>query len=273
MADADRDVPGGPTAEVGAEQTILPSPHVRVLDPSHRERYLARFGDAGGDPAEQFLLNTQIRPGELRYLPSAEDVAELREWFLSSRRAFAPDVVPPGSAPPEVSLEDLASRFGADLASLLSMFGPDQPMADSLFNVDLSLILGCEVFLVPPRLGRVVLERRRPTPVLDDLVACVPDDRAVRFATCRAVLALSVVPHRTQILLGPRGLRTVLMEAGVLLANVLSAASRAGLDPCPVLDFSDWAADQVLENDGLERTCLALIGLGPTAEAEERPGD
>ena len=250
--------------EVGAEQTVLPSPNVVSLKPSNRDRYLARLSDCVGDPAEHFLLNTQLRPGELSGLPSQAQASSLREWFLSSRRAFEPGTLVEGAAAPEIDIASLAPR----LARLLSIFGVDGPMGDSLFNLDLNLILDGTLHLLPPRTDRLVFERTLQPEPLAAVRAALLEDDAARCPDSSIVVCISVVPQRSQILYGPRGLRLVLMEAGVMLANFVSAAVSCSLAPHPVMHFSNWDIDALVGNDGLERTSLALVILPMTDEID-----
>ena len=130
----------------GLEQTILPSPHVALLAPDHRETYAHRLGDVTGTAAEHYQANSRLRPWELAELPAEDDAEAVREWFLRSGRSYDPACLVPGAGAPQRPLAELPGP----IAALLGRFGPDGPMATSLYAADLIVALDDTLTLMPP---------------------------------------------------------------------------------------------------------------------------
>lgn len=68
---------------------------------------------------------------------------------------------------------------------------------------------------------------------------------------------------RNDLLMGPRGYRRTLVEAGQVAQLVLSEAGRQGLAVWPLYEFSDREVDRALEADGTEEgTLMAFMTKG-----------
>ena len=74
-------------------------------------------------------------------------------------------------------------------------------------------------------------------------------------------LAVVATFARSRVKYGVRGYRFTLMEAGHLAQNALLVATALGLATVPWGGFVDAEADHLLELDGVDRSCLYLIGL------------
>lgn len=83
-------------------------------------------------------------------------------------------------------------------------------------------------------------------------------------------LAVVATFGRSRVKYGVRGYRFAMIEVGHLAQNALLVATALGLHTVPWGGFVDREADRFLELDGLDRSCLYLIGLcgdGGTAAA------
>lgn len=238
----------------GLEQTILPSPHVTLLAPDAREVYSHRLADVTGTAAEQYQVNSRLRPWELAGLPSEEEVEAVRRWFLQSGRDFAGADLVPGAAAPRRPFADLPAPLAALFGRLAG------PMATSLYVADLIVAFDDGLWLLPPG-GDALVAERRQSGWRARMTAAVPPALRGPFGTAAAVVAVVCVPWRTMTSYGERGYRRALMETGVLVSNVCGAAVELGLRPYPVLDYVDTDIDTLLGDDGVERFCAALVPL------------
>jgi hypothetical protein len=250
------------------EQTVLPSPHVALLAPSARDAYAHRLADAVGTAAEQYQANSRMRPWELVDVPTDEDVAALREWFLRTGRTYDSQSLVDGA---EAPLRPLAGLPGP-IAGVLSHFGVDGQFANSLFANDIVVALDDELLLMPPRGAALVFERQVPD-WRRRLADAVPPPQRDHVERAAAVLAVVTVPWRHMVLYGERGYRRALMETGTLTSSLCGLAAKAGLRPRPLLDFVDTTVDDLLGNDGVERFCAALVTLTPAGGSQpSEPG-
>lgn len=255
------------TYTAGLEQTVLPSPQVTNLDPGRRDVYADRLADAAGSAADHYQVNSRLRPWELADLPSAQEVRAVQEWFLRSGRSYDPDQLRSGVDAPLRPLSGLPAPF----AALLGRFGPDGPMAPSLYPADLVVVDDDELALMPPNGPALVVERRPGPGVRTALAGAVPEAQRAVVTQAPWLLAVVTVPWRHMVLYGERGYRRALMETGVLVTNTCGIALECGLRPVPMLDFADTVVDRVLDNDGVERFCAALIALSPRSPNGDRP--
>ena len=252
----------------GLEQTVLPSPNVHLLAPTPRVAFQTRLADARGNVAELFQANSRMRSWELARLPSADDERVMLDWFLGGGRRYPDADLRPEAEAPMRALGTLEPR----LAGLLGRFGPTGPLAPSLYAADLMVIHHDELLLMPPRGDALVLERALPG-ALGELAAAVRAEHRDLVEAAACVLALVVVPWRHMVRYGPRGFKRALLETGVLLSGLCRAAAENGLRPSPVLDFVDTVVDGLLENDGIERFCVAIVALSTHPRPDDGAGD
>jgi hypothetical protein len=66
---------------------------------------------------------------------------------------------------------------------------------------------------------------------------------------------------RNALLFGDRGYRRTLLEAGVVLEEVLQGARQCGLTALAAYEFSDRDVDAILEADGVEEGTLVAVRL------------
>jgi hypothetical protein len=67
---------------------------------------------------------------------------------------------------------------------------------------------------------------------------------------------------RNDVLLGPRGYRRTLLEAGHVAQEVVHQAERLGLVARPMYEFTDCDVDAVMEADGIEQGTIIAFELG-----------
>jgi hypothetical protein len=243
---------------LGFEQTVLPSPNVVSLDPSSREGYLDRLSSAGGSIAETFLLNTCVRPAEVAALPVDAERDAVRAWLFGSRRTWSDEQLVPGAASPIFD----PHRLGPPLARFVSLFGHGGPLEKSLFAADLDLLVGDTVLQVLPGVAHTHITRRLTPVEQGELIGAFRDEDRGPVEAAVALALVSVVPWRHMVVSGDRGMRLALLEVGATLVSLAGFAERCGLAPRPVLDYSNWTLDELLRNDGLERTCIGIVALG-----------
>jgi len=252
--------PTAPVAE-GLEQTLMPSPNVRTLDPTARIEYQTRLGDARGTLAETYHLRSRLRPWELDRLPSEADVQALRDWLHASGRTYGDDVVAEGRAGlPVRDLQELPQPVGAFLAAFCRGQGA------AMYAADVTVVHHDELALLTPA-GGLVVERSLGADSLTRLAQQVHREQRGAVETAGCVLAVMTVPWRQMVLYGERGFRRALMETGILVASLCGVAAQAGLRPTPIVDFADAEVDALLFNDGVERFCAALVALETEALA------
>jgi SagB-type dehydrogenase family enzyme len=218
-----------PAAAAGLEQTILPSPNISALDPTPKESYQTRLRDARGTLAEQYHVNSRLRPWELSRLPSEEDARSIRDWFLASGRAWSDDHLDPDAraAAPMRPLAALPMPVGPFLQRFCERQGP------ALYAADLMLVLGDELLLVSPAGEDVIVERSLGADAQRRLAQQVRPTHRAGLAEALCVLAVTTVPWRHMVLYGERGFRRALMETGVLITNLCGLAMECGLRPTP----------------------------------------
>jgi SagB-type dehydrogenase family enzyme len=136
------------------------------------------------------------------------------------------------------------------------------PSAGALYPLDVMVIahavrgLDRAAFVYDP-VGHALLPRGEIDPV--EFHAAVGE--SIAPVQPAVTLALVATFARTRAKYGPRGYRFSLIEAGHIGQAALLAATALGLASLPWGGFIDDAADRLLELDGLDRSCIYLVGL------------
>ncbi len=93
---------------------------------------------------------------------------------------------------------------------------------------------------------------------------------APRVGPPQPAVTLAVVASftRSRVKYGLRGYRFTLLEAGHIVQAAILASTALGIAALPWGGFIDDAADELLELDGLERSCIYLLGLAGPSGAE-----
>jgi hypothetical protein len=207
-----------------------------------------------GDPsiAELYHENSKLSPRLLPQLRAAkQDLGELREAFLHRR-----SVAVQGSG-----LENLLPL--GRLADLLRT----SVSADSadLYAVEVSVIQHGIHAVHEPRSGVLQIVKRLSPPELDALSEAIRLTAPPNLPAPGGIYIVLVGNFaRNEILLGVRGYRRTLIEAGRVAQRIIESATHLGVAAWPVYEFFDRGVDAVLELDGTERG--ALIAFEITGE-------
>jgi hypothetical protein len=258
------------------EQTLIPSPNVTALVERKASGFVDRLRPeaAGGraDIAELFHVNSKLSRhlADIRFTDA--EIAAVRNWYLAScGRVREEDLT---SVAHQIRLPHTA--LPAPVHAVLSPFGPDGPLTPLLYGVDLGMILLGGTTAAPyagvvcrqaPGSDALWVEQQLGEPDLAALRRAVPGPAADLLVAPHPIFVVTAVPWRTMLFSGPRGYRRMLMDAGVLINALGSAAVGNGLSPRPILDFYDDELDELLGNDGVERSVLALLVLVPPVAA------
>ena len=156
-----------------------------------------------------------------------------------------------------VSLDTLPASLGEAL-TVLARVGLQSGL---LFAADVLVIVDEWVHLLPA--GEEFLVRTR---LFDDarrreLVESVSVDVRHAFRGAPVFLAVVLVPQRLQVTHGPRGYRNALLETGMLVGNLGTVFAQHGLNITIAVDFVDTTVDRVLDQDGVERSVVALASI------------
>lgn len=244
-----------PSFEHGLEQTVLPGTGLTLAAPTRRDLYQNRLANAEGDVAELYQVNARWRRGSLDDLPDVEEQKSLRRWFLESGRVFD---LAEGHEGPMVSLQDLPEPLG-DALAVLARAGSQSGL---LFAADVLVIRDGWTHLLPAGKQHLVRTRAFDEARRRELIESVSADMRPAFVEAPTLLAVVLAPQRLQVTHGPRGYRNALLETGMLVGNLGSVFAERGLNPTIAVDFVDTTVDRVLDQDGVERSVVALASIG-----------
>ena len=196
--------------------------------------------------AELYHENSKLSPEllpELAY--TAVDVRALRQEFLRRRVARA--------------------NIGGDVRRIL----PWSVLTDEVFAstpeffyaIELRLVADRTVFGYEPGGGLTVLSlltSAREQELLDAIRLLDP----ARTERPAAVVVLLGCFARNEILLGVRGYRRTLLEAGQLAHEIVRVAARSGCAAHLRFEFADRDLDLMMEADGVEQSAVVAVELG-----------
>jgi nitroreductase family protein len=212
--------------------------------PSRDER--TRSTSRTHNVAELFHLNSNLSARTRRLVAPEDEVSATGRWFHETTYGVDPDghgLITTDSLPD-------------GLRSLLQPFSEPGPSAALLFGIDLLVENRGSVYRQLP--GRAALwhevdvgsdERRA-------VCAAFTTGADVRVAS-HAFLVAS--PWRLMGLLGPRGYRRALLDAGRVAQSLVSAATSTGVAAHVVSEFEDDILNQALLLDGLDRYVVAVV--------------
>jgi len=249
----------GPRTGLLFEETVLPTPNSVDLRRTTRTDYMLRFDSRTTHVAELFQENTKLTPYATLTPPAGDEELEHAKkfYFSTSYRMSEEDVEPGMMDLIRVRTVDLP----AELGRLLGPLGKDGPLAPLLYGVDLFLIYGGRLLRVVPFTDGLWVEKKlvagEEAVVRSSIVRQPPE----AIAASRAFLCVVAVPWRHMMVLGPRGYRHMMLEAGNLIAQLGFIANQLKLSPRLCLDYYDSRVDKVLLLDGVERTTLAILAL------------
>lgn len=211
--------------------------------------YQGRSASAQVSVAELYHENSKLGSA---YLPelvhSAVDADQFREEFLRRRSLLA---LSAGSEEPDNS---------GSMRSLLGAASTADP--ELFYAIELRLVTGGAVYVYEPTAATFRIVKRLTPDQASDLA------NAFRLmaqtgppAEPRAfVIILGCFP-RNEILLGSRGYRRTLLEAGRIIATIIQEARRLGRNPAARYEFDDREVDRLMEVDGVEESVIAALEL------------
>ncbi len=247
---------GQPGFEHGVEQTVLSGPGLQLLDPRPRDSYQHRLHDVDGSVSELYQVNARWRACDLADAPTEEEQRQLRSWFLESGRTY-PEVEDPAATRGQIALDSVPPPLGPALRALADV-GAESGL---MYASDVVVVLDGHSWLLPPATRHLVRMRRFGDDRDSRLRAAVPAAQLTAFRESRAIVSITTVPWRIEIMQGARGFRVALQQSGLLLAAAMQTFARAGADPTVATEFADIDVDLALDQDGVERFTTALIAL------------
>jgi hypothetical protein len=196
--------------------------------------------------AELYHENSKLSP---RHLPElvhgAVDATAFRREYLRRRALVARATGredPPDAAPWRELLDGAAA---------------EDP--DLLYAIEPRLLVHDGVYAHEPSAPFRLVRRLAPAD-LDGLFAALALLAPVPDRSGAQVFLVGCFA-RNEILLGPRGYRRTLVEAGQVAAGIARHARRLGRDPVVRREFSDRDVDRVMEVDGVEHSVVVAVGL------------
>ncbi len=252
-----------PGYEHGVEQTVLSGPHLQLLAPTPRDLYQHRLHDVDGSVSETYQANARWRLSDLDAAPSDNEAQQLRAWFLASGRTYS--TIEENVPGVQLALSDVPSPLGPALAAVARL-GAESGL---LYGSDVVVLWRGATWLLPASSSHLVRMRLVGPKLQRRLVRATPVDKRGAFDTASAIVSVTTVPWRVEILQGPRGYRVALQQSGLLLTVLMQTLARAGGAPTVATDFADIEVDTVFDQDGVERFTTALVAV--SAEAASRP--
>lgn len=257
-----------PGYEHGVEQTALSGPGLQLLNPSPRDQYQHRLHDIDGSVSELFQANARWRLCDLAAAPTDEEQRQLRTWFLASGRTYT--TVESDRSGVQIPLADLPDPLGRGLTMLVKIGGD----SDIQYASDVVVVWNGHTWLLPASGDRLVRMRAISDHSMGSLRAAVGAAKQAAFSDAMAIVSVTTVPWRVEIMQGPRGYRVAIQQSGLLLAATMQSLTNAGTAPVVATEFADTVVDQALDQDGVERFSTALIAVvpaRPTSEATDQP--
>lgn len=262
---------GEPGYEHGVEQTVLSGPGLQLLNPGPRDLYQHRMHDVDGSVSELYQANARWRACDLTAAPTDDEQQELRSWFLESGRTYT--TVEGDTSGIQVPLRQIPPPLGPALAALAEIGGE----SGVFYASDIVVVWRGHTWLLPASADCVVRMRTVTGDMLALLCGAIPASKREAFTDATAIVSVTTVPWRIEIMQGPRGYRVALQQSGLLLAATMQTLTRAGGGPTVATEFADVVVDDVLDQDGVERFSTALISVAAAAEAPHsdsiRPDD
>lgn len=213
-----------------------------VLD--HRQRITS----SNVSPAELLHENSKLHRAGLPELASSRcDAGAVRLEYVRRRAAWF------------ASMDAAAFDLHPPLGLLLNA-AVDGCALELFYSIEILIVCGNDLLGYEPLsrsarlIDRLSASKRR---LLDHgLSLTVPE-----AAGYRDVILLLCSFARNEILLGARGYRRAVMEAGMAAQTLLSAAANFGLQVRPLHEFGDRDVDAAVQADGVEQGVVLALGL------------
>jgi hypothetical protein len=219
------------------------------LAPTALTTYSQRSTSAHVSPAELYHENSKLWTNQPDLLVCPSAAAAVRTEFARRRSMTFRD---------DLRLVEVAPSVGPVLEMVRRQLRP----AIS-YSLETRMIVGDQLYVADLASGRARALRGLTPGGIARLNDGVRHDGArSRVGTTAAVLVVIGVFPRNEVLLGRRGYRRTVMEAGQLVESVLIAARRARCAAEQVFEFADRVVDDAFDLDGVEQGTLALVFLG-----------
>lgn len=254
---------GEPGYEHGVEQTVLSGPGLQLLNPGPRDLYQHRMHDVEGSVSELYQANARWRTCDLNAAPTDDEQQELRTWFLESGRTYT--TIEGDTSGIQVPLRQIPPPLGPALAALAEIGGE----SGVFYASDIVVVWRGYTWLLPASTECLVRMRRVTDEMLDRLRGAVAASKRDVFEAATAIVSVTTVPWRIEIMQGPRGYRVAVQQSGLLLAATMQTLTRAGGGPTVATEFADVVVDEVLDQDGVERFTTALISVAAATEVSQ----
>jgi len=210
---------------------------------------MGRSASAQVSVAELYHENSKLNRAHLPELVhTAVDAARFRQEFLRRKRLAAQGA----------DGED--SGDSSSIRPLLETACADEP--ELFYAIELRLVTGADVYAYEPAAATFRLVKRLASHQIDELAAALGlmEPAHPSAGNLAYVLVLGCFP-RNEILLGPRGYRRTLLEAGRIAAAVVREARRLGRRPAVRYEFDDREVDRLMEVDGVEESVVVAVEL------------
>jgi hypothetical protein len=225
------------------------------LEKNSAHEYRHRSLSPSISAAELYHENSKLFPDMLRTLTASElDPYEFRREFIRRRSAAV------RNAGTSVLKLDTGSR------TLLSQIAKVS-LAELFYAIELRVVSGDLMAIHEPLSNTLQVVKQLSAGDLESM------RRAIRLTAppnipphTGAYLFIAGNFARNEILLGQRGYRHTLLEAGQLTQAVINGAAMLGLTTWPIYEFIDRDLDMALELDGIEESTLMAFELKGTVK-------
>lgn len=239
------------------EQTLIPPTTVVELDPDSVDATTTRIADTHGSLSEMYQLNSQHTPATLQRLPDAASRRTIRTfYFETTMKSFEKQKAQGHGRTLQAS--DLPSR----IASVLSPLWSDPAVVDSLYGVDVLVLIDGAVWRSVPGTTGFLREKQWT----EQQQALLREGLPKRELEGKGVVFLVGHLARTAYLAGDRTARSI----GVMTGIVSGALHRASMSAAIDLEIVDGYVDAHVNNaagcDGVERSVTAVLLLSPRPE-------
>ncbi len=251
------------------EETLLPSPNTVELMRTPQSDYRFRFAAASAPHiAELFQENTKLSPhSSFDAAINERELSQARDYYFATAYQVAEADFIPGK---DKAIRITHEHLPAWLRSFLSPFSVKDGISSLLYGVDMLLIFDGAVYKQAPRSIQLWRERALSPSDLANFRAAIMRGPDALITAAEAFAILVGVPWRYMAFLGPRGYRRMMLEAGMLLAQLGGIAAHYGLHTAVCTDFYDTHVDRILLLDGVERTAIAILPLLPKPHANPK---
>src|SRR6266508_2408593 len=165
------------------------------------------------------------------------------------------------------SLLDCMGRSASAQVSVAELYHENSKLnrahlPELFYAIELRLVTGADVYAYEPAAATFRLVKRLASHQIDELAAALGlmEPAHPSAGNLAYVLVLGCFP-RNEILLGPRGYRRTLLEAGRIAAAVVREARRLGRRPAVRYEFDDREVDRLMEVDGVEESVVVAVEL------------